>query len=241
MKVNQVQLFTNGYAVRCETFACGEPGMYFIGRPDAPYNTNYVMCPKCAEELVESIKEQFSFVVVPEDQEYLDALLNNSELNSTEEKRKELEGKMFEISGLPGETFGQDTSSIVSQDANGFRIQTDGELNLTGNVDLANQDGKVDFSNGVHLFIEDGAVITPDNVETFIVGDAPAEPLKMPKPKDFDLDEALKDARSHKELDEIVSHLSLTNVPPKEDAEGNKATMDQRKAAILSNFLDDVE
>lgn len=236
MNVNQVQLFTNGYAVRCETFSCGEPGMYFIGRPDAPFNTNYVLCPKCAEELTQSITSQLDIfpgittpgTVVITEELYEDLktsaaawIEHSKDLTPLNETTEDQVSIVTIVSSEKG-------SSTVESGANGFRIQTDGELNLTGNVDLVSQDRKVDFSNGTHIFI---------------VGESGEEPpqLKMPKPKDFDLDEALKDARSHKELDEIVSHLSLTNVPPKEDADGNKATMEQRKEAILSNFQGDEE
>ncbi|KUF37435.1 hypothetical protein [Lysinibacillus sp. F5] len=59
MKVNQVQLFERGYINRCSTYACGERATKYVGRPDAPLNVSYVLCDKCIDELVQSIRAQY--------------------------------------------------------------------------------------------------------------------------------------------------------------------------------------
>lgn len=59
MREDQTQLFKMPYETLCDTFGCGEPGEYFVGRPDAPLNTSYVLCQTCTDSLVLSVKGLF--------------------------------------------------------------------------------------------------------------------------------------------------------------------------------------
>ena len=59
MREDQTQLFQTDYETRCDTFGCGENGVFFVGRPDGPLNTSHVLCQECTDSLVLSIKEQF--------------------------------------------------------------------------------------------------------------------------------------------------------------------------------------
>lgn len=54
-----MQLFERGYINRCSTYACGERATKYVGRPDAPLNVSYVLCDKCIDELVQSIRAQY--------------------------------------------------------------------------------------------------------------------------------------------------------------------------------------
>lgn len=59
MDKTQVQLFKNEYNSRCDTFSCGEPSKFFVGRPDAPLSTAMNLCQVCADQLVESVVEMY--------------------------------------------------------------------------------------------------------------------------------------------------------------------------------------
>lgn len=219
-----MQLFKCEYGTRCDTFGCGEAAVHFVGRPDAPFNTNYILCQKCSDELVESIGEDVEVVahenVVIKTDEYEDL---KTKAAAWDEYAKDV--TTFTVGD------GVNTSTITSGGASGFHIEGT-NITLTGEsiVDAIN-DAPHDGNTGGRII---GGVINVNELEEEF-DDATKEELA--EEESFDIDTMLEDARTHADLDKIVELIGLTNVPPKEDADG-KHTMDERKEAILSNFED---
>lgn len=218
MRVDQVQLFKCEYGTRCDTFGCGESAVHFVGRPDAPFNTNYILCQKCSDELVESIGEGVEVVthenVVIKVDEYEDLKIKAA---AWDEYAKNV--TTFIVSD------GENTSTITSNDG-GFRLEGP-NITLTGD-DINAMNGEVFESAGVP-----SDVLTDGRIISGVINTNELEEDE----EGFDIDTMLEDARTHADLDKIVELIGVTNVPPKEDENG-KHTMDERKEAILANFED---